>query len=368
MSLRIKNPSGHHLEGFLCNTGIFINLIINIHIINGMKRSPILLILIALIACRPGHEGKIMTVNGPVSPAEMGITLTHEHVLVDFIGADSISYDRWNRDEAAKTILPYLLEAKKAGTVTFVECTPAYIGRDPVLLKMLSDESGLKILTNTGYYGASDNKFIPDHAWKESPDELSARWINEWEKGIEGTKVKPGFIKIGVMNGDLSNLHRNLITAAARTHLATGMVIASHTGPAAAAFAQIGVLCGEGVSPEAFIWVHAQSEKNMTSHVMAARCGAWVSFDGIDDDNTDQYVRMITNMKENNCLDHVLLSHDAGWYRPAKPDQSEYRGYTALFGKLIPALKKEGFSDAQINQLIVENPAKAFTIKTRRLE
>ncbi|HLN55903.1 MAG TPA: hypothetical protein VK207_07910 [Bacteroidales bacterium] len=309
-----------------------------------------------------------MTVNGPVPPSEMGITLTHEHVLVDFIGADSISYERWNKIGAAQAILPYLLKAKEAGTVTFVECTPAYIGRDPVLLKMLSVESGLKILTNTGYYGASDNKFIPGHAWKESPDELSARWINEWKRGIEGTGVKPGFIKIGVMSGDLSNLHRNLVTAAARTHLATGLTIASHTGQAIPAFAQMGVLCSEGVSPEAFIWVHAQSEKNLSSHVMAAQCGAWVSFDGISDDNTDQYVKMIRNMKENNCLDHVLLSHDAGWYRPAQKGGGEYRGYTALFEKLIPGLKKEGFSDAEINQLIVDNPALAFTVRIRRME
>lgn len=326
------------------------------------------LVFLLFAGCHSGNEGKIMTVDGPVEPADMGITLTHEHVLVDFIGADSINYNRWDKSEAAQKILPFLLQAKQAGTVTFVECTPAYIGRDPLLLKMLSQQSGLKILTNTGYYGASDNRFIPDHAWKETPDELSARWIQEWKKGIEGTKVRPGFIKIGVMDGDLSNLHRNLITAAARTHLATGLTIASHTGPAIPAFAQMGVLCKEGVSPEAFIWVHAQNEKNLSSHVMAAQCGAWVSFDGIDEENSDQYIKMIKNMKENNCLNHVLLSHDAGWYRPAQKGGGEYRGYTALFEKLLPELKKTGFSDAEINQMIVENPAKAFTIKIRRLE
>lgn len=326
---------------------------------------PILILL--LCGCRSHYQGMIMTVDGPVPANEMGITLTHEHVLVDFIGADSINYDRWNKTEATEKILPYLLEAKESGTVTFVECTPEYIGRDPLLLKMLSKKSGLKILTNTGYYGASGNKYIPKHAYNETADELSARWINEWEKGIEGTGVRPGFIKIGVMDGELSDLHRNLITAAARAHLATGLTIASHTGPAIPAFEQLGVLCAEGVSPEAFIWVHAQSAKDMSSHILAARTGAWVSFDGLNEDNAGKYVTLLLNMKDNNLLDHVLLSHDAGWYRPGAPEGYKYNGYTALFQKLLPALRQKGFTNKEIDQLIVKNPAIAFMVRVRKL-
>ena len=37
---------------------------------------------------------KIITVTGPISPEEMGLTLPHEHIMVDFAGAG-------NRDNAA---------------------------------------------------------------------------------------------------------------------------------------------------------------------------------------------------------------------------------------------------------------------------
>jgi len=313
-----------------------------------------------LSGCSNQQEPMIITVNGPLEAKEMGITLTHEHVLVDFIGADSINDNRWNRQNVAARVLPCLREAMKAGCRTFVECTPDFLGRDPLLLKILSDSTGMNILTNTGYYGAVNNKYLPSYAFDETAEELAARWIKEWKDGIGGTTVRPGFIKIGVGGDSLSGLHRKLVRAAALTHLATGLTIASHTGPAVLAFAEIKTLEEEGVSPSAFIWVHAQNEKDLSQHVRAAEMGAWVSFDGINDDNVDEYAGLLQNMKDNKLLGRVLLSHDAGWYHPGEPDGGQFRGYTSLFTKLVPLLKKNGFTEEEINTLLVSNPARAF--------
>src|SRR5688572_28849049 len=107
----------------------------------------------------------VMSVNGPLKADQLGKTLIHEHFLVDFIGADKIDYRRWNRDEVVKKVLPYLLEAKKYGVKTILDCTPAFLGRDVILQKKLADESGLQILTNTGFYGAVGNKYLPQQAF-----------------------------------------------------------------------------------------------------------------------------------------------------------------------------------------------------------
>ncbi|MCU0362440.1 MAG: hypothetical protein MUE32_03705 [Bacteroidales bacterium] len=309
----------------------------------------------------------VMTVRGPVKASELGITLTHEHILVDFIGADSISEDRWDKSFVEERIKPYLDSVSLAGCRTFIDATPEYIGRDPVLLKSISESTGLHIITNTGYYGAAANKYIPAHAYDESAEELARRWTGEWVYGIGETGIKPGFIKIGVARDSLSDLHRKIVTAAGMTHLRTGLVIASHTGPALPAFEQIGVLMELGVDPSAFIWVHAQNEKDLSEHARAARMGAWVSLDGLSAGNVPHYVKMLKNMKEEGMLGRVLLSHDAGWYDPAIPNGGNIRGYTDLFLFLLPALMEEGFSDAEIKQLTVGNPALAFTIKVRKL-
>ena len=324
-------------------------------------------LLIFLSQCTPEKEGIIMTVNGPIPAREMGVTLVHEHILVDFIGADSINDSRWNRSEVIKKSLPFLKQIRDLGCKSFVECTPAYLGRNPLLLRELSDSSGLNILTNTGYYGAGNNKYLPQYAFDETTDQLADRWTKEWENGIDGTGIRPGFIKIGVASGSLSDLHKKLVRAAARTHLKTGLTIASHTGQSVPAFEQLEILHNEGVAPEAFIWVHAQVEKDLSNHVKAAKMGAWIGLDGLNDNNVEDYVRMIKNMKENNMLGKVLLSHDAGWYHPGEEKGGEYRGYTTLFKKLIPLLKNENFSKKEIHQLLVSNPAEAFAIRVRKI-
>src|SRR5690606_25553657 len=190
---------------------------------------------------------------------------------------------------------------------TMVECTPAYIGRDPLLLRELSAVTKMQIITNTGYYGAADNKFLPPHAFSETARQLSERWIKEWERGIGDTDVRPGFIKIGVMDAPLSPIHIKLIKAAAYTHLQTGLSIASHTGKAGPAFEQMEILIKEGVHPEAFIWVHAQSENNLQYHTEAARKGAWISLDGLSNSNVNSYLKMVKNLKEQGYLHKVLL-------------------------------------------------------------
>lgn len=326
---------------------------------------PALLFLVISLASCHQKSGIIMTVTGPVNADDMGTSLAHEHVLVDFIGADSTGYHRWNKDTVIAKVLPYLLEARKTGITTMVECTPAYLGRDPVLLQRLSQLSGLNILTNTGYYGAIENKAIPKHAYEETADQLAERWIAEWEKGIEDTDIKPGFIKIAVPGDSvLSPIHEKIVRAAARTHLKTGLIINAHTGPAAAAEAELKVLKEEGVDPSAFIWTHAQAG-SQEAQVKLAGEGAWISLDNVMVDNIDQYVSMLINLKNNNLLHKVLISHDAGWYDVINPESVQYRGYTAIFSHLKPALISVGFTEEDLQMLLVKNPAKAYAIRLK---
>ena len=314
---------------------------------------------------RSKPSGKVMTVRGSIRAEQMGQTLSHEHVVVDFIGAAGVSPGRYDRRQVFDKALPHLQRARELGGRTFVDCTPAYLARDPTLLLELSQATGLHILTNTGYYGAVNDKCLPAHAFTETADQLAARWTREYRKGLDGTGIRPGFIKIGVDEGNLSEIDRKLITAAARTHRQTGLTIAAHTGPAPAAFDQIEVLKREGVSPAAWIWVHAQSEKDGSRHAEAARQGAWVSFDGLGWAPTEEYLGLVLPMKRQGLLGHVLLSHDAGWYHVGEPDGGSFQPFEKLFTDFLPALRQNGFTEADITQLLVTNPAAAFTIRKR---
>jgi len=308
----------------------------------------------------------IMTVNGPLSSDALGPTLSHEHVLVDFIGAAEITPDRYDPEEAFSVILPYLKDVKEAGCLAMAECTPAYLGRDPRLLSRLSRATGMNFLTNTGYYGAAKDKYLPAHAWDESADKLASRWIREWEEGIGDTGIKPGFIKTAVDPGPVSEIDGKLIRAAAMTHWQTGLTIMSHTGPAVPAFEQIEILKEEGVHPSAWIWTHAQGAKDFDDHFRAADAGAWIAFDGLKPGSFDRYANFLLLMRQRNQLDQVLLSHDAGWYSPDEPGGGDFRGYNLLFDEFLPFLSGKGLTEDEITLLMEKNPAEAFTVKKRR--
>lgn len=312
-------------------------------------------------------EQVVMTVNGPMQPGAMHFTLTHEHVLADFIGADNYSKERYNADEVYSIALPFLQEVKNKGCSTFVDCAPAYLGRDVKLLQRLSNASGLNIITNTGFYGAVGEKFLPRFVYHQTAEQIASIWIKEWNDGIEGTGIKPGFIKTSVDKAPLSPTLRKIIDAAAVTHLETGLTIGVHTGNGDAAKEQLEILNTRGVSPRARIWIHAQNEKDNQYHIEAAKKGSWVSFDGVNPNTISENVGYLQVMKKEKLLDQVLVSQDSGWYHVGEPKGGDYKGYTCVFNQLIPALQQKGFTKEEIDKIFIINPASAFTISVRKV-
>lgn len=321
----------------------------------------------------PIEELSIMTVSGPINTSEMDTALVHEHVMVDWIGADSTGYHRWDREQVVERVLPYFMEAKEKGVKTIFELTPAYLGRDPFILSELSEQSGLNVVTNTGFYGAVDNNYMPQLAYERSAEEISKMWIDEFENGIEDSGVRPGFMKISVaVEKPLSELHQKIVDAAIVTHLETGMTITSHTIGDVPALEQIEQLKSNGISLTAWVWTHAQSG-TLDGNLEAAGEGAWISLDNVNDEgdgtgNIAWIADRIVEMKEAGFLDQVLIFHDAGFYEAGTPNGGDFRDYTDIFDYLIPELKERGFSNELIHQLIIQNPQEAYGIRVRRIE
>ena len=315
---------------------------------------------------------EIMTVTGPIAARDLGFTLAHEHVVVDFIGADRVLPERLDAARAFETALPHLQRLKSRGCQSLIECTPAFIGRNVALLKRLSEASGVQIVTNTGYYGAVDNKYLPPHAFVESADDLAQRWLKEFAEGIDGTGIRPGFLKLGVGGGKLPPLHQKLLRAAARVHRAVGLPIAVHTGDGAAALDELRILGEENVPASALIWVHAQNDPGPIQ-IQAARAGAWISLDGVSQapGNLARYRKFLLDLKHEGLLGRVLVSHDDGWSvegrESAQPLKLFGNGnpepYSTVFEKLVPLLRESGFAETDLATLFVANPAGAFAIR-----
>jgi phosphotriesterase-related protein len=307
--------------------------------------------------------GMIQTVQGPIPTSRFGFALPHEHILCDFIGADKTGRERWNVSEVVAALLPNLVQVKERGVTGFVDCTPAYIGRDPRILRILAEKTGLHIVTNTGYYGGAGDKYVPRNAYAESASQLAARWIEEWKNGIEDTGVKPGFIKIGVDSvteyaESLSDIDSKLVTAAARASRETGLSVTCHTGGGRGGYLAVKLFRVANGNPARFVVAHADGHGQAYNRKVAA-LGAWVSFDGIGSRKPEDHLQVVLPLLESHP-DNILLSMDRGWWNVGEPGGGKIQNYNYLSDVFLPALRNAGVSAAVIRKLTVTNPARVF--------
>lgn len=302
-----------------------------------------------------------MTVNGEMSPGRMGVTLPHEHVMSIF-GAEGARYPWYDREKLFATAVPYLRRIGTLGCGTIVECTAAFFGRHTEYLRRISAESGIAILTNTGYYGAAQDRYVPPHAYRESAERIAERWTREFEDGIDETGIRPGFIKTAVDAGPLSEMDRKIVRASLIAHRRTGLPIQTHIGGNPDVVRTVlSMLESEGVHPGAWIWVHAHAEKDIGVIVEAAARGAWVSLDALSDATRDHIRAILSEMKRRDLLGRVLLSHDG----EAFTKEGTTRPFEYLFASFLPLLAREGYTPEEVERITTGNPSRAFSIAVR---
>ena len=309
--------------------------------------------------------GTIHTVRGPIDVGQMGVTLVHEHVLVDFAGAEKVSRSRYDADEAFRTILPYLQDLQKRGCRTLLECTPAYLGRDPLLLRRLSEASGMHIVTNTGYYGAGSDSAVPKHAYAETATQLAARWTAEYRSGIEGTgvraRIREGRSRPGAALGDRPQARRGGGALPPRHRADPGRPHRRGTGrPGDHLHLEAAGRLARGVRLGAL-----PERKDPATRSWAARQGTWVELDGVGPTSLETHVEAVVDLFRRDQLDRVLVSQDSGWYHVGEPGGGSYRPHTFLFDAFVPTLVARGLREADVRTLLVENPARAFAVRRR---
>jgi phosphotriesterase-related protein len=311
----------------------------------------------------------MQTVLGPKNVDELGLILAHEHLFTDLRTPDAPGQGEGDPDDVVRVMGPYLDEAWQAGTTALIECTPPGVGQNARVMEALARNTQVALVMPTGLYR---QQWIPQDKLEMSDADLTQWMVDEITgtasgTGIQGTGVKAGFIKMGVSDGEITRDESRNLRAAARAAIETGVLIASHTsGPLAGqhAMQELDILDSEGLECEQFNWVHAQAADVMV-HQRAAERGAYIGFDGLHPNQEDHYVGLVLDALTAGLEEHVLLSHDAGWYRPGEPDggASQVRGFTYLIEGFLPRLREEGVSEALITQMTETNPKRAFRVR-----
>ena len=305
---------------------------------------------------------QIQTIKGSMETDSLGLILPHEHLFTDLRGPFVDGYAQAESSNVVRVVKPYLADAFASGVTALVECSTIGVGRNVEILQQLAEASPIHIIAPTGVYREA---FIPSALREMSEDDLARLWIRELTEGIDGTSVRAGFIKLAMSDEGPTELEKRNLRAAAQASAATGAVIASHTIGGRVAREEMDTLAEAGHDLHRFIWIHAQTEPDIAIVKEAAGRGAFVEFDSVGAPHQSQrdLVGTVAALIQAGHLDHILLSHDAGWYNPAQPDglpDDGFRGYTALTKEFLPALSAQGIGDEQIRHITVDNPARAF--------
>lgn len=310
-------------------------------------------------------SGRIQTVLSKIDVKDLGKTLPHEHLFTDLRGPQVPDYAQGQPEQVISVMLPFLEEITDLGVKAIVECSTIGVGRNPVILRALSESSGIHIIAPTGVYREA---YVPPSLANKSPEELADMWVNDIINGMDGTNIKAGFIKMAVSDEGITDIEAKNLKAAVITSQRTGAVIASHTIGGILAMEVMDFLQEYGLDLSRFIWTHAQSETNTAFHLDAAKRGSYISIDAIGsgwapDEDMLEYT---LNLIKAGYTDKVLLSHDAGWYDPSQPNghplDGGIRGYTALFSSFLPKLEMHGINPDTIGEITTKNPGAAFSI------
>ncbi len=303
----------------------------------------------------------LQTVTGQIELQEAGRILEHEHVLVGFVEDGKLTPDMYDRDEVVSSILPQLLALKEAGCRTMVDCAPEYLGRDPYVLRRLSELSGVHLVTNTGFY---KRPYLPAFAYEMTDRELAGLWTKEAAEGIGESSVYPGFIKIALNDGTaIDDIQLTILRAAMRTSLESGLPIQCHTIGADIARHAFDVMKEAQFDQERFIWVHAQTFDDDEVYLRIAEAGGWISIDNINMDNGREHVDRLIRLRRLGVGDRVLLSQDTGWYNVGTPGGGTLNPYHRLFTEFFPAAEADGVDAQWLEECVT---SRAFTAMSRR--
>jgi len=308
----------------------------------------------------------INTVTGTIAPAQLGRTLMHEHVFVEYGGPSSDTFRPGRRrDEIVSLCTSYIEQIRAFNVATLVDPTTIDLGRNVALMADIAAKTGFNIICATGIY-STDTYVRMRERLGGSPDAVSGLFIKELTEGIDNTGIKAGIIKVVTGGTKISREEHELLLAAARAAVATGAPIITHT-EGILGDEQQRILTSAGVPAQRIIIGHSCISQNFDYHMRIARGGSYLAFDRFGMPGMPDEVRAAAMLKliDAGCAPHLMVSHDSVWYWVDGPTigVGAYKNWvpTNFFERVIPMLHYGGATDEQIETILRENPQRFFS-------
>lgn len=338
-------------------------------------------------------DKKIRTVLGPIDPNEAGVTLMHEHLLMDAapgwwqepvtpedramaaapVTMDRLGYLRHNplgikdnlRLDDPQVAQDELSLFHKVGGGTLVELSIIGLGLENRAehLVEISKNSGVHIVSGTGFY--LDNT-IPAIYRDWSVDQMAALLVKELTAGIGQSKVQAGIIGEVGTSSQITPLEEKSLVASALAQQETGACITVHVAPdGKEGIKVVNILRNAGADVSRVVMDHMDERPDLDYHRAIADMGAVLEYDTFgaewyyatvdiaeprDIDRINGLIQLINE----GYLSQITLSHDV-WLKQCWVHYGGL-GYAHMLEHVVPMLVKRGISDEQIRQMIIVNP------------
>lgn len=300
---------------------------------------------------------ELHTTLGPMQRDQLGLILPHEHVFVDLRTPDQPGYAQADTADVVALMAPQIEAIKAQGVTALIECSTGGVGLRVDLDLAVSRATDFPIVVATGNYR---EPWIPDWVAAASETELERWMVGHLTEGVDDTGVIAAWIKVSAGDDGITPLETKILRAAARASAQTGALIGSHTIKGRVVLDQLDIIEAEGGSANRFLSIHTQEEKDFGLHREVFARGAWLEFDHIGRAPDADVVALVTRALQVGQGERLLLSHDRGWYDPAKPGGGTPQPYTHLVAHFLPALREAGVTETTIAQLTQDNPFTAF--------
>jgi phosphotriesterase-related protein len=321
----------------------------------------------------------VETVRGPVDVADLGPTLMHEHVFV--LATEHVqNYGDglwWDEEARVADAVDRLRALRAKGITTIVDPTVWGLGRYIPRIQRIAEQVDLNIVVATGLYAYEEMQHQYSYRGPglllDVPEPMVGDFTRDLTEGIATTGVKAAFLKSCVEAPGLTPGVERINRAVARTHVETGAPITVHTsGPAQSGRLVIDLFRKEGVDLAKVVIGHAGDSNDLGYLMELADTGATLGMDrfGLDIFNpTADRVRTIAALAARGYADRMVLAHDANcfidWFgadeAAVKAATAPNWHYTHISDDVLPALREAGVSDAQLDQMLVDNPRRYFS-------
>ena len=309
--------------------------------------------------------GKVLTLSGWIPADQLGITLPHEHLIVQ----------GWDYQERNYPNSAYMELARfaQAGGKTLVEVSSIGRSRDPRFFKRLADRAGVQVVMGTGFYR---DGWLPEAVHGMTVDAMTDVIVEEIAEGVDGTGLRAGIIgEVGVSR-QLTATEVRSLAAAARAQRITGAAITLHfeIGSAQAEYDHaLNILAENGADLTHVAVGHLVSRPDnleLCQHLAGRGCfiefdlfgqERWYVMNEMMQTHPDVQTSSIKGFLDNGLLPHLLISQNVNHVDLLTVNGGD--GYVHLLKNVAPKIKSYGVTEAELATMMVANPGRLLAFR-----